>query len=161
MGLRVNLHCAFGLAICLMVAAPVAATETTSEDDVLAPLVATPLDSPNPVLATDDKVHLVYELVLLNLAGDDVTLNKVETLDAASGTVIYRLAGEPLAQMLKLHAGGKGTALPGGGSGILFMDVTLAKDAVIPKALKHRFDIAVGEALGEGEERDRDPGPRA
>ena len=29
--------------------------------------------------------------------------------------------------------------LPAGGSGVLFMDVTLAEDAMVPRALKHRF----------------------
>jgi hypothetical protein len=137
----------------------IGATAAAPAEEVLSPLVATPLTSPNPVLATDGKVHLAYEIVLMNLAPAEVTLKKVETLDAASGAVIGTLDGDGLAQMLKLNGGGKGTALPGGGSGILFMDVTLAKDAALPKAIKHRFDIEVAKEAGSATGGDRDPAP--
>ncbi len=129
-------------------------------EDVLAPLVAMPVAPPQPVLASDDQQHLAYELVLLNMAGTPVALKKVETLDAASGTVLYTLEGDRLAEMFKLNGGGKGTDVPGAGSGILFFDVTLAKDASVPKALKHRFDIEVAPAGDAGDkENDRDPAP--
>jgi hypothetical protein len=74
--------------------------------------------------------------------------------------VIGTLDGDGLAQMLKLNGGGKGTALPGGGSGILFMDVTLAKDAALPKAIKHRFDIEVAKEADSATGGDRDPAPQ-
>jgi len=45
------------------------------------------------------------------------------------------MEGDPLAQMLKFNGGNKGTKLSGGGSGTLFMDVTLAKDATSPRQL--------------------------
>jgi hypothetical protein len=138
----------------------IGATAAAPAEEVLSPLVATPLTSPNPVLATDGKVHLAYEIVLMNLAPAEVTLKKVETLDAASGAVIGTLDGDGLAQMLKLNGGGKGTALPGGGSGILFMDVTLAKDAALPKAIKHRFDIEVAKEADSATGGDRDPAPQ-
>jgi hypothetical protein len=155
MRLGLNLYRLLGIAACFLIGATAAATA----EDVLSPLVATPLTSPNPVLATDGKVHLAYEIVLMNLAPAEVTLKKVETLDAASGAVIGTLDGDGLAQMLKLNGGGKGTALPGGGSGILFMDVTLAKDAALPKAIKHRFDIEVAKEAGSATGGDRDPAP--
>ena len=146
----------FVVAICLAfcVASPAFAEE------VLASLVAMPVAQPRPVLAADDKHHLAYELVLLNLAGAPVALKKVEALDDASGAVLYALEGDGLAQMFKLNGGGKGTELPGGGSGILFFDVTLPKDATLPKALKHRFDIEVAKPDDAGDNgSDRDPAP--
>ena len=62
--------------------------ETPAE--VVAPLVATPLASPNPVLGSDDKTHLVYEFVLVNMAGSILTIEKVETLDAAADRAAAR-----------------------------------------------------------------------
>ncbi|MET0870067.1 MAG: hypothetical protein ABWY15_04190, partial [Methyloceanibacter sp.] len=80
--------------------------------------MAMPVAQPRPVLATDDKQHLAYELVLVNLAGTPVALKKVEALDDVSGAVLYTLESDRLTQMFKLNGGGKGTELPGGGSGI-------------------------------------------
>ena len=128
-------------------------------EDVVSPLVVMPLTSPNPVLGADGKVHLAYEVVLVNMAPGDVGLKKVETLDAASGAVLGTMEGDALAQMLKLNGGSKGSTLPGAGSGILFMDVTLAKDATAPKAIKHRFDIDVAKTAPAQVSGDHDPAP--
>jgi hypothetical protein len=144
------------LAIGLMLAA----SQTAPAEEVLAPLVAMPVAQPRPVLASDDKQHLAYELLLVNLAGTPVALKKIEALDGASGIVLYTLEGDGLAQMFKLNGGGKGTEVPGGGSGIVFLDVTLPKDGSLPKALKHRFDIEVAQPDAGGDEgSDRDPAP--
>ena len=146
----------FVLAIGLVLAA----ASPALAEEVLAPLVAMPVAQPRPVLATDDKQHLAYELVLVNLAGTPVALKKVEALDDVSGAVLYTLESDRLTQMFKLNGGGKGTELPGGGSGILFLDVTLPKDARLPKALKHRFDVEVAKPDAGGDEgSDRDPPP--
>ena len=110
----------------------VEAQETVAATDVVTPLVATPLASPNPVLGSDDRTHLAYEIVLMNMAPSAVTVEKVETLDAESGAVLGTLDGDALKQMLRLNGGGNASEVPGGGGGFLFMDVTLAKDAAIP-----------------------------
>jgi Peptidase family M23 len=133
--------------------------QTAIADDVLSPLVATPIAAPNPVLGADDKTHLAYEIVLTNMGSTTVGLDKVETLDAISGAVLGTLEAEALAQMLRLNGGSKGTELPSGGSGVLFMDITLDKDATIPKTLKHRFRIAVAKTPSPARGGDRDPAP--
>jgi murein DD-endopeptidase MepM/ murein hydrolase activator NlpD len=144
---------AFGLA-CVVPA------ETGQAEDIAAtPLVATPIAPPNPVLGSDDKIHLAYELVLMNMAPSAVALEKIETLDAESGAVIGTLDGEDLAKMFRLNGGGKGTEVSAGGSGLVFMDVTLAKNAKIPKALRHRFAVGVAKAPNTKAASDRDPAP--
>ena len=127
--------------------------------DVATPLVATPLTSPNPVLGSDDKTHLAYEIVLMSMAASPVGIDKIETLDAESGAVLGTLEGDGLAQMLRLNGGVKGTELPAAGGGFVFMDVTLPKEAAIPKALKHRFKISVANAPAAGSAGDHDPAP--
>jgi hypothetical protein len=128
-------------------------------DAVATPLVATPLTSPNPVLGSDDKTHLAYELVLMSMAASPVGIDKIETLDAESGAVLGTLEGDGLARMLRLNGGAKGTELPAAGGGFVFMDVTLPKGAAIPKSLKHRFKISVANAPGAGAAGDHDPAP--
>ncbi len=127
--------------------------------EVVSPLVATPIAPPNPVLGADDKTHLAYEIVLMNMAPSAVGIDKIEVLDAGSGAVLETLEGEGLAQMMRLSGAGKGTELQGGGSAFVFMDVTLANDAAIPKALKHRFEISVAPAPAQGSAGDHDPAP--
>ena len=46
-------------------------------------LVAWPIASPQPVLATDGKMHLVYELLVMNVSSSAMTLDRLETLDAS------------------------------------------------------------------------------
>ena len=53
----------------------------------------------------------------------------------------------------------RGTSVAAGGSGFVFMDVTLAKEATLPKALRHRFTISVAKAPGEPASGDHDPAP--
>ena len=62
-------------------------------------------------------------------------IQKVQTLDAATSKVIGTLDGDALAKMLRLNGGIKGVELGAGGSGLLFMDVTLAKDGAVPAKL--------------------------
>jgi hypothetical protein len=146
-------------ALVIALALPVRAQETAAVTDVVAPLVAMPLSSPNPVLGADAKMHLAYEIVLMNMAPSTVTVEKVETLDAESGAVLGALEDDALKQMLRLNGGGNGSELPGGGGGFLFMDVTLPKDAAVPKTLKHRFDLKVAKAPAQEPSSDRDPAP--
>ena len=155
---RCLLVCALGLALSTLFQQTMAVAG--EPEDVVSPLVATPLVSPNPVLGADDKVHLAYEIVLVSMAPADIRLKKVETLDAASGAVLGTMEGDALAQMLKFNGDSKETTLAGGDSGLLFMDVTLAKDASVPKAIRHRFDIDVAETATSQAGGDRDPAPK-
>ena len=81
--------------------------QETEPEEVVSPLVATPIASPNPVLGADDKVHLAYRH----------RTEKDRALDAGSGAVLGTMEGAGLAKMLRLNGGSKGTALPGGGPG--------------------------------------------
>lgn len=126
---------------------------------VLSPLATLPTTEPNPVLGSDDRVHLVYELVLMNVAPETVGIDRVETLDAATDVVLGTLAGHALTQMFRASSGAEGAKLEGGGSGFLFMDVSLPENAVVPAALKHRFRISVADPGGRTANGDRDPAP--
>src|SRR5678816_3948096 len=46
-------------------------------------LVAWPIASPQPVLCTEDKMHLVYELLVMNVSASAMMLDRLETLDAS------------------------------------------------------------------------------
>jgi hypothetical protein len=148
------------LAIIVMLALGSPVSSQAAAPEVLAPLVAMPIAPPNPVLGADDRVHLVYEIVFINMGRTETTLNSVETLDAAGGAILDKLEGGVLGERLRLYGPGKGTAVPAGGSGILFMDVALAKDATVPRAVNHRFQITMSPQKDQApNSADRDPAP--
>jgi len=142
-----------------MLAAAAPALAESPAPEIVSPLVATPIAPPNPVLGADARRHLVYEIVLMDIGGSAIALKKIEVLDANGDAVLATLEGEALAKILRLTGAGKGTALPAGGSGVLFMDVTLAEDAMVPRALKHRFQVAVSKQPSSGNDRDPTPQP--
>ena len=77
---------ALGLSLARLAPRYTTVAQAAAPEEMVSPLVATALASPNPVLGADDKVHLAYELVLMNMAPADIGLQKIETLDAESGT---------------------------------------------------------------------------
>ena len=145
----------------VMLAAAAPAFAESPAPEILSPLLATPLAPPNPVLGADRRRHLVYEIVLMDIGESAIALEKIEVLGANGDAVLATLEGEALAKILRLTGSGKGTALAAGGSGILFMDVTLAEDAMVPRALKHRFQVAVSKPEGKPSSgNDHDPTPQ-
>jgi hypothetical protein len=151
------------LAGVVMLAAAAPALAQSPAPEIVSPLVATPIAPPHPVLGADAHRHLVYEIVLMDIGGSAITLEQIQVLDASGDAVLATLEGEVLAKILRLTGGGAGnvTALPAGGSGVLFMDVTLAGDATVPRALKHRFQVAVSAPQGKpASGNDRDPTPQ-
>jgi hypothetical protein len=146
------------LAGVVMLAAAAPALAQSPAPEIVSPLVATPIAPPHPVLGADARRHLVYEIVLMDIGGSAITLEKIQVLDADGDAVLATLEGEVLARILRLTGAGAGkvTALPAGGSGVLFMDV----DATVPRALKHRFQVAVSSPEGKpGNDRDPTPQP--
>src|SRR5207248_8800579 len=71
-----------------VVAAPLAGASpmrtSGTPRDVLTPLVAYPLSSPRPVRVADNRVHVVYELFVINPTTSVMRLKKLETLDAST-----------------------------------------------------------------------------
>ncbi len=137
-----------------LAALPAGATSTGEGSDetnaaVLSPLAFAPLAQPDPVLGADDKVHLAYEMQVLNASTASVALTSIETLDPAhDDAVLSTIDADTLPTMLHIAGGVDGTTFPPGGSGYLFFDVQLDPTASIPKSLEHHFTMTV--ASGEG-----------
>ena len=149
------------LAAVVMLAAAAPAFAESPAPEVVSPLLATPIAPPNPVLGADRRRHLVYEIVLMDIGESAIALEQIEVLGANGDAILATLEGEALAKILRLTGSGNGTALAAGGSGVLFMDVTLAEDAMVPRALKHRFQVAVSKPEGKPSSgTDRDPTPQ-
>jgi hypothetical protein len=139
----------------VMAAAPVGAESTGEGADetnsaVLSPLAFAPLAPPDPVLGSDDKVHLAYEMQVLNASTASVTLTSVETLDPTKDdAVIGTLDSTTLPGMLHIAGGVEDTTFPPGGSGYLFFDVQLGPSASVPTSLLHHFTMTVSSGEGQ------------
>jgi hypothetical protein len=131
--------------------------------DVLSPLVVSVVAPPQPVRGADGRVHLAYELILVNQSPSFVTITAVEALDPGrDNAVVATLRGSGLAALLRLNGGSSlcdcvkriaeapGTTLGPAHSGYLFMDVSFANGATVPRALTHRFSLRLRAASGTG-----------
>src|SRR5882724_11182852 len=121
-------------------------------------LVAWPIASPQPVLASDGKVHLVYELLVMNVSSSVMTLDRLETLDASKGDAVVNtksgneivgaLQGADLEATIRAFPTGSTRTVGPFQLTRIFLDVTFAKNAILPKVLKHRFQVTFAPAAG-------------
>lgn len=112
--------------------------------DELSPLVITSLaPDPIPVTGTDGKVHVVYELQVLNASPLPASLVKLETLEGdAAGTVLFSaMAPEIAARTVLVGAPNFGVVaeVPGGRTGILLEDDAYPTRADVPNRVTHRI----------------------
>ena len=76
-------------------------------------LVAWPFASPQPVLVSDGKVHLVYELLVMNVSSSVMTLDRLETLDVRQRLALKTLVMPGgLGSTMKVLVLGKGVGTP-------------------------------------------------
>ena len=127
----------FAAALSLL-AAPLSA-QSLRADEVMSTLAVRPLAKIHPVLGSDDRVHLAYELVVTNPSNMWVTLDRVEALDPA-GKVLASVSGDALAKMTTRYSGSNNLWAPGQ-TGIVFMDVTLAPGDAVPASVASRMTI--------------------
>lgn len=116
--------------------------EITPPPQQTTPVFGGPIASPEPVLTSDGRKHLVYELQLTNRSLSTVTVRKVEAL--AGGKVVEKLSGKPLAAVMQPFGQATPSAkLAPGEAGFVLMDVSLARKAKVPAELTHRIAISL------------------
>jgi hypothetical protein len=106
------------------------------------PVVGTVIHAPEPVLTSNGRNELVYEIQLINRSDSTVTVRKVEAL--AGKTVVQRLSGKSLAAVMQPYGQSEPSAeLAPGEAGFVLMDVSLARKAKVPPELTHRIAISM------------------
>jgi murein DD-endopeptidase MepM/ murein hydrolase activator NlpD len=116
-----------------------ASAQSLKSGQILSSLSVRPLSPPNPVLGTDNRVHLAYELMVSNPGQFFVTLDKVEAVDG-SGSSLLSLAGKELTRMTTRYSG-TGNSLAPGAAAIVFMDVSFTPEQRLPNALEARINL--------------------
>jgi hypothetical protein len=131
-----------GAAALLVLAALLAGPAArASAEDVLTPVIADTVATPEPVLASDGRQHLAYELQLINRSSAKITVRSIEML--AGDKVVAKLAGKGLAAVMAPYGGGGlSDKLSAGEGAFVMMDVSFPGKAKLPKRLVHRIDVA-------------------
>lgn len=107
---------------------------------VLSPVGFLIVDEPVPVLGTDRRNHLAYELLLTNQSSLDVTVVSIQAV--SNGRPIgAAVSGDDVPAVLRINGGVDGATIPAGGSATFFADVTYPQDARRPRRLLHRIEL--------------------
>src|SRR3954447_3699424 len=112
------------------------------------------LSAPHGVTGADHRQHLAHEVLLSNTAFFPLALDRVDTVDPATGAILESLRGAALAARVKRPEGGSFDGTLGAGlSAVVILDATLARHAHLPLVLTHhislRFTSPPGFALAK------------
>jgi murein DD-endopeptidase MepM/ murein hydrolase activator NlpD len=107
-----------------------------------------------PVLASDGKYYVVYELLITNTMNSPSSLEAVTVLDADNGNEILQLNAEAMVEQEALRLLDREPAadavLPANAGRILMLAVTFDSADEIPAALAHRIDTLGQSAFSTG-----------
>ncbi len=106
--------------------------------EIASVITVRPLAEPQPVPGIDNRIHIAYELLVVNPSSFLVNLERVEALNAA-GVTLDELSGTAIANRLRIGGGETGTTLGAGHSGFILMDVSLPPSSAVPKTIRHRI----------------------
>ncbi len=110
------------------------------------PWAAAVVAPPSPVLGSDGRRHLVYEMTVANSAAT-TTLLSVQVRDARSGHVIDSISSARSPDFMSSQASAAPTrTLAPSEGGLLWFDVTLTRHARIPQSLTHTITIRVARS---------------
>ncbi len=124
------------------VAALIPAAASAAAKEQLTPVVGNPIASPEPVLASNGRRELAYELQLINRTESTVTVKRLQAL--SGGKVVESLSGRALEAVMAPYGQAEHSVKlkPGQGAYVL-MDVSLARKAKVPAELTHRIALTM------------------
>ena len=113
--------------------------------NVYTPVLATLLapNDPAPVLGTDRKYHVVYELRLSNRGPIPATLQQVDVLGAESRATFGTFAGADLQERMRDIGGvpAADTVIEPGGERLFLVDLAFAVSQSLPLGLVHQLTL--------------------
>lgn len=142
---------ACALASLTFVAAPCRAAIPESEP-ILTTLIVSSVAVPRPVLGSDGKRHLAYELSLVNDTTLLAQVDAVAALDADTNAVLAEWTGDALAAVFRINGREPGVTLARSHSAFVFLDVALPPDAPVPKSIRHRISVTRLQEAPGGDE---------
>ncbi len=112
---------------------------------VFTPVIAAVIAPPIPVPATDNRIHMAYELLLTNALSQPATVHSARS--HAGDTVLQELNSDNLATWMHvLGATGPGSVIGPGQSALVLIDATVENGATVPAQIENSIDIELAEA---------------
>lgn len=137
--------------LAVSVAATASVAQSLKPDEVLSSIAVHVLSEPNPVFGADGRVHLAYELFVVNPGKLFVTIDRIEALDDG-GQQVGSIEGDQLGALTSVY-GGAGRMLSPGGSAVVLMDVTFAEADKLPASIAARVTATRQDAGTDGKPR--------
>jgi hypothetical protein len=110
--------------------------QSLKSDEIYSSIAVRTLSEPNPVMGADGRIHLAYELLVVNPTPLFVTLDKVEIVDD-TGKGLWAIEGDGLAAMTEPH-GGKARTLSPGTTAVVLLDVSFGAGEMLPGKMSAR-----------------------
>jgi Peptidase family M23 len=127
-------------ALCALALVPERAGAAEPQLTPLAVEVLSP-PGPVPVMGSDGRRHLVYELRIDNRSGGEIDLKTIDAIDPTTGSVLLTLDRSEIARRFALGGsrGAESADLGLAKFGVLFMHVALPPGQPAPRILAHRI----------------------
>jgi len=119
--------------------------EFAGAQDQNTPVLLSVASHPVPFRGADGRVHIDYELQVINARSVPARLVSLEVLDAASGKVLATVSGADVARTFSLLGGAATDSVDAAQAGFFWIDVVLEPGQPLPKALSHRVVTAGAE----------------
>jgi hypothetical protein len=123
--------------------------EAAVVEEVLTPIVASVSTEPRPVTGTDGRMHLAYELLLINATTTEATIDSVQAVGGETDEVLEEYAGDDLlshARVVGEQDTGTTVELRGGQAAFVWLDVTVDDREALPDVLRHEIAVTFAEA---------------
>lgn len=126
-------------------------TANFDTENALTPIVTSVLAPPVPVLGSDGRYHLTYELFLSNSNTFEWEVLSIEVLDGGpDGKVLDTISGDEVMNKMQLvGTRERTTSLEPTQSGLVFITFTVDNKENIPDSLIHKLTITVPGGLPE------------
>jgi hypothetical protein len=119
--------------------------EFAGAHDQNTPVLLSAASRPIPFRGADGRVHIDYELQVINARAVPVKLVSLEVLEAASGKVLATVSGAEVASTFSLLGGAATDNVDAAQAGFFWIDLVLEPGQPLPKVLSHRVVTAAPE----------------
>ena len=116
------------------------------------PIIVSFVTEPRPVLGSDGKYHLVYELQLTNATSFTWLIKSLEILNAADhGQVLKAYSGDAVGPDNQIIPGKiPSDSLGGGQTSVFFITFSVDSKDDVPEALSHLLTITIPDGIPDG-----------
>lgn len=119
--------------------------EYAGAHDQNTPVLLEAVTRPVPFRGADGRIHVDYELRVINARTVPVRLLSLEVLDGASGAVLATMSGAEVSTTFSLLGGAATDSMDGMQTGHFWIDLVLGEGARLPRTLNHRLVLSTAE----------------